>query len=513
MDSRNYTTRYDLSFPIQQLQIRVRLERVFSGIEHKFSNLPTLLHRESGRTLQQDRGEQRRTHLDDDKEEKVLKWQEKVFSRREVLLYSNEENCQTNIQRQYHSSITDKQREFGEDLGKNRIFSYTEIDNEEKTDEKKLILVDKLTSHLAEKVASLRHRKVAPKKRGSVGDPVAEFPSLEAIKRARSRPKVQIMRIMAYLGDRTSATPQRQDEFVLCSLTLLNDKHLFIGPDFNGIFSPENYYKQFLLSKPYRIESSLGVFQYTIENVGDSTAARDLTKEFEDKIFIDKEHKSKFYRSDLTFHIPQDGILDVLYLCELSEAFGFEYDNLFVRYFVDLPKGIRNFDIPTWRILDGRQESELRRFFLGGSLELEDLTLMRPPINFDKPMFGRLGYQTVSSGTVKMKIQTIHQCNDDDDDNDGLNSNIIRILESFQKARKRMIAIRDRSFILAFFDGTERKRHYVIERKEIFRSVRSDVTVGHLLENCSYPLRSRVDFRAEYYKLLVIRSVEKGKHK
>uniref|UniRef100_A0A915JTM4 Uncharacterized protein n=1 Tax=Romanomermis culicivorax TaxID=13658 RepID=A0A915JTM4_ROMCU len=45
------------------------------------------------------------------------------------------------------------------------------------------------------------------------------------------------------------------------------------------------------------------------------------------------------------------------------------------------------------------------------------------------------------------------------------------------------------------------------ERKFSFRSVQLEVTVGHFLEDCSYPLRSKVDFQAKRFKLLKIGSV------
>uniref|UniRef100_A0A915JWY9 Uncharacterized protein n=1 Tax=Romanomermis culicivorax TaxID=13658 RepID=A0A915JWY9_ROMCU len=54
---------------------------------------------------------------------------------------------------------------------------------------------------------------------------------------------------------------------------------------------------------------------------------------------------------------------------------------------------------------------------------------------------------------------------------------------------------------------TECSRHKVTERKR----VRLGVTVGRFRQNCSYPFRPKVDFRAERFKLLAIRSAEKDK--
>uniref|UniRef100_A0A915HQ96 Uncharacterized protein n=1 Tax=Romanomermis culicivorax TaxID=13658 RepID=A0A915HQ96_ROMCU len=62
----------------------------------------------------------------------------------------------------------------------------------------------------------------------------------------------------------------------------------------------------------------------------------------------------------------------------------------------------------------------------------------------------------------------------------------------------------------------ESTQPYRMEGKFSFRSVWLEITVGRFLQNCSYPSRSKVDFQAERFKLLLIRtvpfrSVEKGK--
>uniref|UniRef100_A0A915IXI1 Uncharacterized protein n=1 Tax=Romanomermis culicivorax TaxID=13658 RepID=A0A915IXI1_ROMCU len=60
-------------------------------------------------------------------------------------------------------------------------------------------------------------------------------------------------------------------------------------------------------------------------------------------------------------------------------------------------------------------------------------------------------------------------------------------------------------------NGMQSTQRYGTKQKFSLCSVRLEVTVGHFLENCSYPLRSKVDFQAERFKLLAIGSVPSKK--
>lgn len=44
--------------------------------------------------------------------------------------------------------------------------------------------------------------------------------------------------------------------------------------------------------------------------------------------------------------------------------------------------GVHNLTIPTWRPVELGTVAELRRFFIGGSPELEDITYVRTPSTF-----------------------------------------------------------------------------------------------------------------------------------
>lgn len=79
---------------------------------------------------------------------------------------------------------------------------------------------------------------------------------------------VQTMYIMADLGTKEAETADPKDEHVLCILKVINDNQLSVEPDFN-----------FQTSKPYKIESRVGVFQYTLEHVSVSLTYEDIQEQ------------------------------------------------------------------------------------------------------------------------------------------------------------------------------------------------------------------------------------------
>ena len=57
----------------------------------------------------------------------IFDWQEKVFSRREVQLYSNEASCEGPLEQKYFTDIKQQKAEGGRKT--KRIFSYTDYDS------------------------------------------------------------------------------------------------------------------------------------------------------------------------------------------------------------------------------------------------------------------------------------------------------------------------------------------------------------------------------------------------
>ncbi|KRZ75570.1 26S proteasome non-ATPase regulatory subunit 14 [Trichinella papuae] len=364
--------------------------------------------------------------------------------------------------------------------------------------------------------------------------PVIEMPTREKIKEQHLQVySTQEMKIMAYLGEELAEKHKIEDEFLLCTIQLINSRYLRVMPDFN-----------YQTKKPYEIHSRTGFFQYTVECLSDITVLpADLELNLLKKSFDESHEKystSKLYESS-EFDFPQKRSLRIVYYGEITSAEDFEYSHLLVHYFLDIPKGwvcksdkmsgvtqtclvknIRNNgrsayfafpielelcldldyyyvseDYPMWPQLfltvmsldtynryrlegygymslpadPGISEhivntwrpaedvvSNLRRYFIGGSFELEDVLCCRYAKSFEgERILSKYGFRTVSSGSVKLKFYSIHQCRNlirnnisrygsllfDGRIQLGFSSSVLRVLEVFQRARQKMIAIQE----------------------------------------------------------------------
>uniref|UniRef100_A0A914UIR2 Uncharacterized protein n=1 Tax=Plectus sambesii TaxID=2011161 RepID=A0A914UIR2_9BILA len=65
--------------------------------------------------------------------------------------------------------------------------------------------------------------------------------------------------------------------------------------------------------------------------------------------------------------------------------------------------------VHTWRPQHNRT-SDLRRFFIGGSPELESIDLACVPNGHTGSRLSKVGLRTVSSGVVELKFRVVHQC-------------------------------------------------------------------------------------------------------
>ena len=80
---------------------------------------------------------------------------------------------------------------------------------------------------------------------------------------------------------------------------------------------------------------------------------------------------------------------------------------------MSLPMRAGNYEnilIDTWRPVKNGPQTEMRRYFIGGTPELEDLAYCGTPASSsDEPILSRYGFKTVSSGTLKLRFGIIHQ--------------------------------------------------------------------------------------------------------
>uniref|UniRef100_A0A8B9VFQ8 MKS transition zone complex subunit 1 n=1 Tax=Anas zonorhyncha TaxID=75864 RepID=A0A8B9VFQ8_9AVES len=455
----------------------------------------------------------------DEEEEAEVGWQEKLFSQFEVDLYQNESACQTHLDRQYHKEILKLEKAGGR---KNyRIFTYTDHDRFTNLEEHCQKVTDsdhEVPSYLAERMANVRRRRQdrKPIEANSLKSKIITWePSEEFIKNNHViNTPVQTMYVMGDLGP-YGKLGQREYERVLCTIKVDGSGVITVKPDFTGT------------KGAYWIEldrQKRELWKYTIENA--SIQVQQEEEEREQRVFRDLYSRHKEYLSGLVgseFEMTLPGALRLFVNGEVVSAQGYEYDNLYVHFFLELPDreyscfqpyhndlrnkaclsycnlllfladclpqwpvlyfevlsldfwqryrvegygslvlpaspGLHILTIPTWRPVELGTVAELRRFFIGGSPELEDMTYVRIPATFKGERLSRFGFHTETTGSVTFRLYCLqqskafletsasrHRMQSVLDRLGGFSqqSSVYNVLEAFQKARCRMQEARE----------------------------------------------------------------------
>ncbi|NWR81478.1 MKS1 protein, partial [Centropus unirufus] len=120
--------------------------------------------------------------------------------------------------------------------------------------------------------------------------------------------------------------------------------------------------------------------------------------------------------------------------------------------------GLHMLTVPTWRPVELGTVAELRRFFIGGSPELEDLSYVRIPSTFKGERLSRFGFRTETTGSVTFRLHCLLQSKAflessalrqrmqsvlDRLGGFSQQSSIYNVLEAFQRARRRMQEARE----------------------------------------------------------------------
>uniref|UniRef100_A0A8C3G3F8 MKS transition zone complex subunit 1 n=1 Tax=Cyclopterus lumpus TaxID=8103 RepID=A0A8C3G3F8_CYCLU len=255
-----------------------------------------------------------------DAEELVMGWQEKLFSQYEMELFQNEAACQTPLDRQYHTEVKALNKAKGR--RNHRIFTYTDHDR----------YTSSSPTFLAERMASVRHRRQdrrtmdcsVPKSKIVNWEPTAEFvKSSHVVNNA-----MQTMHIMGDLAP-PGRLGQKENEYLLVTIKTDGSGTVIVKPDFNKG------------KEPYRIVTTgekRDVWRLTVENV--CTTMQPEEKEREQNMYKDLYVRHKEYLNSLVgqdFEMPPIGILRYMMNGEIVSAKGFEYDNLYIHFFMELP--------------------------------------------------------------------------------------------------------------------------------------------------------------------------------
>ncbi|XP_034235784.1 Meckel syndrome type 1 protein-like [Thrips palmi] len=496
-----FTGIYKTNDPIQNLKIRVHLRHVKAA----HIPLPQFVNEDQERDLDGASSasatasvtvsgtSQARGNSSDD-EIKTFAWQEKVFSRYEIDLYNDISNCHTALQEQYHKEIRTITSVHRQNSQQDRLFTYVhndDVSSIQEDEDTPTLSSEPHHNHLVIAMRQLQTKqRYVPRnifrrekmRRRQVlvqeGQGNAEF-HLQGLPQAAC----QRMYIMA---DLSSLNDVGANEYVLCVVRWnAASGSLFVSPDICG--PPTE-------SKPYRIEvdgDARNVYEYWLELASSDTSEEEKVRE--------AELRSKVYRhqSDLRkarigddFCACQSGTLSVNIFGQINILQNFDDHNLFIHYFIDLPRGwssdseeslagisasckasngcvhlghplqfnlklslseledssdvvprwpqlmfeVLSMDwwgrfrtegygyvtLPstagqhhvtthTWRPIGNSPVSELRRFFIGGNPELEDITYVGIPHEHEGPLLGKYGVQTVPSGSVDTVFNVVLQ--------------------------------------------------------------------------------------------------------
>ncbi|KAM9440853.1 tectonic-like complex member MKS1 isoform 2-T2 [Clarias gariepinus] len=518
---------------VKNLKIRVRIERVTSAaalVDHlKQQHQPERGIFELNPLISQTQSA--------DEEELMVGWQEKLFSQYEVDLYQTESVCQTPLEKQYHAEIVEMER--CKRRQNRRIFTYTDFDrftNWEEQAQSLLTPAQGRPTFLAERMANIRHRRQdrrpadsnIPKARLVVWEPSREFVKSSHIVNT----VMQTMHIMADLGP-PGGHGLKENEYVLCTIKANSNGVLVMKPDFNNG------------KGPYRLETEgekREVWRLYLENASIPISAEE--KQREQRMYKDLYMRHNDYLSSLVgqdFEMPPPGFLRLMVNGEIVSAQGYEYDNLYIHFILELPNnwssvpsqslsgvtqtcrtrsvgkenvaffsypfsfesffrkeddseeslpqwpvlyfrvlsldywqryrtegyghlvmpstpGSRRVTCHTWRPLQTGTVAELRRFFIGGAPELEDISDVRIPGTFKGDRLSRFGFRTQTTGSVTFSLNCIQHARAfveastlkkrrqsvlDQLGGHSQKGSVYNVLEAFQRARKRMQEARE----------------------------------------------------------------------
>ncbi|KTG46735.1 hypothetical protein cypCar_00010488 [Cyprinus carpio] len=299
---------------VKNLRIRVRIQRVTSTAALSQHLHQQVLSQQDRGVIELDTFSSQTQAATSDAEELVVGWQEKFFSQYEVDLYQTESNCQTPLERQYHTEIMAMER--SKRRQNQRIFTYTDFDRFSKWEEQAqslLIPAQSTPTFLAERMANVRHRRqerrpvesVVPKSRLITWEPSEEF-----IKNSHIiNTPVQTMHIMGDLGP-SGKLGLKENEYILCTIKADGNGVITIKPDFNN---NRGAYRQDLPPLLETQGEKREVWRLYLENASSDIHAEE--KEREQRMYRDLYTRHKDYLNSLVgqdFEMPPPGILRLI---------------------------------------------------------------------------------------------------------------------------------------------------------------------------------------------------------
>ncbi|XP_076607556.1 tectonic-like complex member MKS1 isoform X3 [Chaetodon auriga] len=505
---------------VKNLRIKVRIERVTSTAalsQHLQQQI--LSQQDRGAIELETLTSQGQTG--DNEEEIVVGWQEKLFSQYEMELFQNEAACQTPLDRQYHTEVKALNKNKGRRNHRIFTYTdhdrYTDcLPFHQLQHSTELLTTTKSSpTFLAERMASVRHRRQdrrtmdcsIPKTKIINWEPTEEFVKSSHVVNST----MQTMHIMGDLSP-PGRLGQKENECLLVTIKTDGCGTVIIKPDFNKGKEPYR-----IVTNGEKRE----VWRLSVENVSKAMKPEEQEREqnmYKDLYVRHKEYLNSLVGQD--FEMPPVGILRYLMNGEIDWSslpfqslsgvtqtcrtrtlgqenvaffsFPFSFEAFYmcekeseesvpqwpVLYFKVLSldswqryrtegygyllfpatPGKHTVTCHTWRPLQTGTVSALRRFFIGGSAELEDLSYVRVPGTFKGERLSRFGFCTETTGSVTFNLHCVQQARAFVDaallkkrrqkvfDQLGGFSQqgaVCTILEAFQRARRKMQEARE----------------------------------------------------------------------
>ncbi|XP_063926830.1 tectonic-like complex member MKS1 [Zophobas morio] len=242
---------------------------------------------------------------------KTFVWQQKVFSKSEIEFYKDEKNCVTDLEKKYHLDVVKLAPD-----AKWSLFSYVNDDD--------FVIREEINNYFqkTEEDEEYDYRRSVE---GAVRSPVGRNYEYDA------------MFIMADFGEYVDAAWIKYEK-VLCVVKYDKKyKVMCVYPDFTQY-------------QPYNLKidgTTSRKFQYFVENVSTAMPEDDQYKETELIRKLNSHKLEVIKHLDSNFHLPPKNKLQIYLFFEILWAKEFEYDTVYVQYFIDLP--------PEWTCVDKKQ--------------------------------------------------------------------------------------------------------------------------------------------------------------
>ncbi|GAV03534.1 hypothetical protein RvY_13939-2 [Ramazzottius varieornatus] len=251
----------------------------------------------------------------------------------EQVLYKDLKNCDTPRKKAIHQvviAITDAERQFHD----GPLYTWVDADVSSEMNALTPLTDDEnvTETHLGTDAAPYRPR------RPRIEDLSSQNNQREVFRLMSPRHNVArattAMFIMVNLTDTNAPKPSKDNGIrVLCKMQVDSEGLLAVQPDFNASRSP--YVID--VSRPGKVAEK---YEYHLEHASENMARMDLEKEkqlFRALYQRYSNHQAVLVGND--FDMPKDGYTRLYYSGEIVDADGFDHDDLFVHFLLEIPSG------------------------------------------------------------------------------------------------------------------------------------------------------------------------------